>query len=165
MFNVNPQTQKKLDRFRKIKLGYYSFIVLSSILALLAAAELLVNSRALVVQYEDTLYFPTYSDFHPGTDFGLDYTYETNYRDLATHFKQTQSSNWVLMPMVPYNPYENDATNAIMRPEAPNSDRQHYLGTDTTSRDILARNLRAILCIGLQKVGCLIATSSMIHSH
>ena len=89
MFNFNPQTQKKLARFRKIKLGYYSFIVLSVMLALLAIAELLVNSRALVVQYEGTLYFPTYTDFHPGTDFGLDYAYETNYRDLAAQFDKT----------------------------------------------------------------------------
>ena len=139
MFNFNPQTQKKLARFRKIKLGYYSFIVLGLMLSLLSVAELLVNSRALAVQYEGALYFPTYTDFHPGTDFGLNYTYETNYRDLAKHFNDTDSSNWVLMPVVPYNPYENDATDSIMRPEAPNAARQHYLGTDTTSRDILAR--------------------------
>ncbi|MDG1924325.1 MAG: hypothetical protein P8I59_03640 [Pseudomonadales bacterium] len=87
MFNFNPQTQKKLARFRKIKLGYYSFMVLSLMLVLLSVAELLVNSRALVVQYEGALYFPTYTDFHPGTDFGLDYPYETNYRDLVKHFK------------------------------------------------------------------------------
>ena len=75
MFTFNPQTLKKLRRFRHIKRGYYSFVFLSVLLVLLAFGELLVNSRALVVKYEGNLYFPTYTDFHPGTDFGLHYSY------------------------------------------------------------------------------------------
>jgi microcin C transport system permease protein len=43
------------------------------------------------------------------------------------------------MPLVPYNAYENDSSTSVYRPEAPNAERAHYLGTDTTSRDILAR--------------------------
>ncbi|MCP5356810.1 MAG: ABC transporter permease subunit [Pseudomonadales bacterium] len=136
---LNPQTLKKLRRFREIKRGYYSFLILVGFLLLSLAGEMLINNRALVVSYEGDLYFPTYSAFHPGTDFGLDYPYETNYRDLKQHFEETGSDNWVLMPLIPYSPFENDASSGIFRPEAPNAERQHYLGTDTTSRDILAR--------------------------
>ncbi len=139
MFKFNPQTLKKLRRFRHIKRGYYSFVFLSVLLVLLAFGELLVNSRALVVKYEGNLYFPTYTAFHPGTDFGLDYSYEVNYRDLQAHFREEGAGNWVIMPLVPYNPYENNAKGGVFKPTPPSLAERHFLGTDTTSRDIVAR--------------------------
>lgn len=139
MLALNPQTLKKLRRFRAIKRGYYSFLALVVLLLLCASGELLVNSRALVVSYEGELYFPTYGAFHPGTDFGLEYSYETNYRELQASFAAAAGENWVLMPPVPYNPYENHAAGGIFKPEPPSLAQSHYLGTDTTSRDILAR--------------------------
>lgn len=139
MFNFNPQTLKKLRRFREIRRGYYSFVILAVLLVVLALGELLVNSRALIVNYEGEWFFPTYTAFHPGTDFGLDYSYEVNYRELQEKFAAEGGDNWVLMPLVPYNPYENNAVGGVFRPAAPSLADQHYLGTDTTSRDILAR--------------------------
>ncbi len=139
MIRFNPQTLKKLRRFREIKRGYYSFLALSVLLVVLACGELLVNSRALVVKYDGELFFPTYTAFHPGTDFGLDYSYEVNYRELRDRFSREQGDNWVLMPLVPYNPYENNARDGVFRPGAPSLADRHYLGTDTTSRDIVAR--------------------------
>ncbi|MBJ37698.1 MAG: peptide ABC transporter permease [Gammaproteobacteria bacterium] len=139
VLNLNPQTLKKLRRFRAIKRGYYSFITLMLLLVLCAFGELLVNSRALVVSYEGELYFPTYGAFHPGTDFGRDYSYETDYRELRNTFEETGSGDWVLMPPVPYNPFENHSTTGIFKPQPPSFEQAHYLGTDTTSRDILAR--------------------------
>jgi microcin C transport system permease protein len=139
MLQLNPQTLKKLRRFREIKRGYYSFLILAGLLLVLAFGELLVNSRALIVSYDGELFFPTYTGFHPGTDFGLDYSYEVNYRDLQEKFNSRAGEDWVLMPLVPYNPYENNGHGGMFRPTAPSAENQHYLGTDTTSRDILAR--------------------------
>ena len=92
MFTLNPQTIKKLRRFREIKRGYYSFLLLAGLLLLMCFGELLVNSRALVVSYEGGLYFPTYTSFHAGTDFGLDYSYEVNYRDLKQKFMEEKET-------------------------------------------------------------------------
>lgn len=139
IFAFNPQTVKKLRRFREIKRGYYSFLILAGILVLSLVGELIINNRALVVSYEGSLYFPTYTDFHPGTDFGLGYSYETNYRDLKEKFATEDNDNWVMLPLVPYSPFENHAPGGIFKPEPPTLEHKHYLGTDTTSRDILAR--------------------------
>jgi microcin C transport system permease protein len=139
MLNLNPQTLKKLRRFQEIKRGYYSFLFLCGLLFVLSIAELWVNSRAIVVNYEGDLYFPTYTAFRPGTDFGLDYAYETNYRELQKKWEEEGSDNWLIMPLVPYNEYENHSSTGIYKPEPPNFELRHYLGTDTTSRDILAR--------------------------
>ncbi|MAV25962.1 MAG: peptide ABC transporter permease [Gammaproteobacteria bacterium] len=136
---INPETRKKLRRFREIKRGYYSFLILAGLLGLSLFGEVLVNSRALVVSYEGSLYFPIYTDFHPGTDFGESYSYETNYRNLQARWQKEGSDNWLIMPPVPYNQFENHATGSVFKPEPPSMASQHYLGTDTTSRDILAR--------------------------
>ncbi len=139
MITLNPQTQKKLRRFKAIKRGYYSFLLICLILVLTTFAELLINSRALLVSYEGEWFFPTYTQYHPGTDFGEDYAYETRYRALNARWQAEGSENWMLMPLVPYSPYENDSANGVFKPTAPSAAQQHYLGTDSTSRDILAR--------------------------
>jgi microcin C transport system permease protein len=137
----NPRTLKKLNRFRQIKLGYGSLIVLTTLLLVSLLAELIVNNRAILVKYEGSYFLPTYTAFHPGTDFGLDYSYETNYRKLQLKFLQQQGDNWVLMPLVPFSPTENHAVGNQFKTTAPSFEQKHYLGTDTTSRDILARLL------------------------
>lgn len=138
-FALNPDTVKQLRRFRSIKRGYYSALALGGALVLSFGAELLVNSRALIVSYEGELYFPTYGDIIPGRTFGLDYEYETNYRELKAQFQEQDEGNWVLMPPVPFGPLENDLTPGYFPPYAPSFESGHYLGTDQTGRDVLAR--------------------------
>jgi len=138
-FQLNPLTRRQLQRFRAIKRGYLSFLLFGFLLLLAAGAELLVNSRALIVRYRGRLYFPTYSAFHPGTDFGEDYSYETNYRRLAQKFARAHDGDWVLLPPIPYNPYENDFRPGVYPPTRPSWRERHLLGTDTTGRDVLAR--------------------------
>jgi microcin C transport system permease protein len=76
----------------------------------------------------------------PGRVFGLPYDYETNYRDLKILLKEN-NQGWVLMPLIPYNPYENDLKTGTYPPFKPSFSSGHYLGTDTTGRDIAARLL------------------------
>jgi microcin C transport system permease protein len=105
------------------------------------SAEMLVNSRALMVNYEGKYYFPTYGDMIPGHTFGLDYDYETDYRQLAEQFAEERNGNWVLLPPVPYNAFENDLKEDQFPPFAPSIQNKHYLGTDAVGRDIVARLL------------------------
>ncbi len=139
LLNLNPQTIKQLKRFKSIKRGYWSAVLLVVLLALCLVAELFVNSRALMVSYEGEWYFPTYTALNPGTTFGLDYEYETNYRELRAKFEEEDQGNWVLMPPVPYNAFENDLKVGSYPPNPPSLEDEHYLGTDSTGRDILAR--------------------------
>jgi microcin C transport system permease protein len=138
-FKIDPITLKKFRRFRSIRRGYYSFLLIAGAVVLSILAELLVNSRALVVHHEGQWYFPTYAKAYPGHTFGLDYAYETNYRELKARFREEGRGNWVLLPPVPYNPYENDLKPDDLPPFRPSIPDRHFLGTDASGRDVMAR--------------------------
>jgi len=138
-FRFNPLTIKKFHRFQSIRRGYASLLVMMLMILLSLGAELLVNSRALVVHYNGAFYWPTYGNPMPGVTFGLDYQHETNYRELARQFKMKGEGNWVLMPPVPYNPYENDLRPDSPPPSPPSFPDRHLCGTDASGRDVLAR--------------------------
>jgi microcin C transport system permease protein len=139
MFNINPLTIKQIRRFKAIKRGYISSIVFCLLILLSIFAELLVNNRALLVKYDGKFYFPTYGSIIPGKKFGLGYEYETNYRELEKKLNDVNTGNFVILPPVPYNAFENDLKDNAFPPFAPSFEDKHYLGTDKTGRDIAAR--------------------------
>ncbi len=145
---LNPLTKKKWKRFISIKRGFFSFIVLIIMLLISIFAELFINSRALIVYYNGKLWFPTYTNMIPGKTFDLNYEYETNYRELQKKFKTEKSidikhgkisNNFVIMPLIPFNPYENDLKENSYPPFPPSFSERHFMGTDNVGRDILAR--------------------------
>ncbi|WP_330961758.1 ABC transporter permease [Photobacterium sp. 53610] len=138
MLSLSPLTQKKIKRFKEIRRGYWSLVILSTLLVLSLFAEFLINSKALVVKYQGAYFFPVMSDVLPGTTFGEDYQSEAQYRDLKLRFTEAGQGDYVIMPLVPWNPLEQDFSGDFP-PTAPDAESRHYLGTDTIGRDILAR--------------------------
>jgi microcin C transport system permease protein len=139
---LNPLTVRKLRRFRELKRGYYSFWLLLGLTVLSLGAELLVNDKALAVRYEGQWSFPTYADVKLGAEFGLEgpaARSPVDYRELKARFEAEGRGNRVIMPLVPFSPFENNAYDGILRATPPDAARGHYLGTDSTGRDILAR--------------------------
>ncbi|MGF1530352.1 MAG: ABC transporter permease [Puniceicoccaceae bacterium] len=141
-FRWDPLTRRKFRRFRQIKRGYFSFLLLSSICILSLFAEAFINNRALIVRHEGRFYFPFLSEVYLGNTFGLigsEAFTPTNYRNLKGHWKESQAESWILMPWIPYSPNENNPFEGVLKPRPPSPQAQHYLGTDSTGRDILAR--------------------------
>jgi microcin C transport system permease protein len=137
MISLSPVTIKKIRRFVSIKRGFWSLVILGIMIFISFFAEVFINSKALLVYYNGKIYFPTYTQMIPGSEFNLGYEYETNYRELKKKFKNT--SNFLIMPPVPYNPYENDLKPDSYPPFPPSFKEKHFLGTDNVGRDILAR--------------------------
>ncbi|MDT8378941.1 MAG: ABC transporter permease subunit [Desulfotignum sp.] len=137
--SLNPVTRRKLKRFVSIRRGFWSFLIIAGLILFSFTAELFINSRALVVRYQGDWYFPTYGKMIPGTAFGLDYQYETDYRELKQIFDRAGQGDVVILPPVPYNPYENDLRLNEYPPFPPSFKDRHFLGTDNVGRDILAR--------------------------
>jgi len=66
-FRLSPITQRRVDRFRSIRRGYYSLIILLVAIVLSIFAPFLAESRALFVWYEGRAYFPTFQYFDMDT--------------------------------------------------------------------------------------------------
>lgn len=145
MFRLNPITRKKLHRFRQIRRGYFSFVVLATLVLFSVLAELFINNRALVVRYDGQWFFPTYGPVRMGSEFGLEGVggqTPVNYRELKERFRsESGAGNWVVMPIIPYSPYENISYGGVFRATAPSWERLHLFGTDGIGRDIFARTV------------------------
>jgi microcin C transport system permease protein len=139
LLQLSPLTLKTLRRFRAIRRGYWSAVLIVVFILLSVLAELFINSRALLVIHDGQWYFPTYGAVIPGEVFGLGYQYETNYRELKQKYMDEDGANHIYMPLIPYDAYENDLVAGSYPPHAPSFSSRHYLGTDTAGRDVVAR--------------------------
>ena len=134
--------QKRWKKFKSIKRGYYSFILIIGLYILSFLLPLIINSKALIVQYKGDYYFPAFKDVMPGINAYYDGTMfdqgtpgEANFRQLQK--KWTGSNNWIIMPIYPYNPFEDITNNENSMYEPPST--THWFGTDNTGRDVFAR--------------------------
>ncbi len=145
---LSPIWQARLQRFRKNKIGYYSFLLFLLIFTACMAVNFIANDKPILVKYQDNYFFPV-AKAYPETTFGGIFETETNYQDPVVQELITQQG-FMIMPIIPFA----DQTPSISRTEAfpapPNS--INWLGTDDQGRDVLARilyGLRVSLLFGL----------------
>ena len=130
--------QKRWVKFKSLKRGYYSLIILLTLYLISFFLPLFINNRALVVRYNDKFYFPVITGYVSGKTFGQDVPGEARYRSLKMQFEQKSGTNdWVLLPIYPYSPYEDITYEGNKMYEPPSM--VHWLGTDNTGRDVFAR--------------------------
>jgi len=141
--------QRRWKKFKSLKRGYYSLIILVTVYALSFLLPLLVTNKALVVKYDGELYFPAFaelfgaSSYHPSSQFGLAGDEDVDYRVLDDFLDSQGGDNWVLMPLYPYSPMEDISTTGndkFLPPftSGPTSPAR-LLGTDDRGRDVFAR--------------------------
>ena len=82
---LDPITRKRLQRFRRIKRGYYSFLILAAGMILSVFAPYLAESRALFVWHEGRPYFPTF-EFYPMNTFAQEPPPAWGMGDLETEY-------------------------------------------------------------------------------
>ena len=129
--------QKRWQKFKSLKRGYYSLIILSSLYILSFLLPVLINNKAIIVKYNDNYYFPILTGYIPGKTFGQDVPGEAKYRPLKKRFDDSESNNWLILPLYPYSPYEDITSDGNKMYEPPSS--KHWLGTDNTGRDVFSR--------------------------
>ena len=128
--------RRRIRKFRRLKRGYYSFVLLLVAYLISFVLPLLINNRALVVRYNGEYYVPMVT-FYPASTFGRDAIGEPNYRELREEFRREGEGHWVLLPLYPYS-----ATEALLDlPGFPPHPPQwpHIFGTDDRGRDVFAR--------------------------
>lgn len=144
----NPRSvsvlRRRWQKFRTLRRGWYSFVILLASYLASFFLFLLVNNQAIAVHYEGQTYFPAFASLFEGRiyqarDFGQRAIGETNYRKLAASFaKDPAGGNWVLLPPYPFSPTENLLRELPGNPPHPPS-LEHWCGTDDRGRDVFAR--------------------------
>lgn len=103
---VNPATVRKIKRFKEIKRGYYSMIVLLGLVVLAALDQVVVGKEALAVKTREGWIFPAFTP-KPfiGRDFGIEgdrADAPVNYRRLKLDLAAEKEGGRVIMPLIPY---------------------------------------------------------------
>ena len=92
MENIKVQSnsiiRRRWRKFKTLKRGYYSLIILLSLYVLSFFLPLLINNKALVVKYKGEYFFPVFTGFVSGKVFDQDVPGEARYRLLKESFKK-----------------------------------------------------------------------------
>ena len=129
--------KRRWEKFKTLKRGYYSLIILLITYGISFFLPLLINNRALIVKYNGDYYFPAFSGYVSGETFNQDVPGEARYRKLKNEFRENGNGNWVLLPPYPYSPFEDITFEGNKMYQPPSS--LHWMGTDNTGRDVFAR--------------------------
>lgn len=102
----NPVTLRRIRRFKEIKRGYFSLIILIVLGGLAALDQVIVGKEALAVRYNDKWTFPAFTQTpFKGSDFGVEgerTDAQVNYRKLKLAFEENDRAegNRVIMPLI-----------------------------------------------------------------
>jgi microcin C transport system permease protein len=132
---MNPMNRRRIAAFRSSKRGMISLAIFGTLFFLSLFAELLANSKPILIRYDGGFYSPMLKDY-PETTFGGDFPTNTVYSDPEVK-KLIEEKGWILWPPIPYS-YDTVLKGEGRTTLQPPS-RQHWLGTDDSGRDVLAR--------------------------
>lgn len=158
---LSELNRRRWRNFRRNGRAFWSLVIFSVLFVLAMCAEIVANDKPIVASYRGELYFPAYN-FYPETAFGGDFATEAIYNDpavqclIVTGGRQDcwetpedliaavdagtsdipqEEQGWMIWPPIPF--HYSTINNVGSAPSAP--DGTHWLGTDDTARDVLAR--------------------------
>ena len=133
--------RRRWRKFRTLKRGWYSFLLLTGAYLLSFASPLLINNKAIAVKHEGKWHFPVFEDHIEAIDLGQRKIGEPNYRSLKEQYDEAEGDDWILMPPYPYGPLESLLAEPSFVGQRPPTapDSQHWMGTDDRGRDVFAR--------------------------
>ena len=116
---LTPITVRKIERFKSIKRGYYSFLLLIGLTGIAALDQVLVGGEALAVRHDGKWSFPAFSrEIEKGGQFGLEgdaAVSPPDYRELKAAFEKAGDGDRVVLPLWPYSP-TGDSIPAVAEP-------------------------------------------------
>lgn len=159
---LSPLNQRRWRNFKANRRAFWALWLFLALFVASLCAEIIANDKPILLRYRGEFYVPAYK-FYPETAFGGDFRTEAIYRDEAvqclivtggreecwddpeTYMAEARESGtvegeavetgWMLWPPIPY--HYRTINNVGTAPSAP--DNKHWLGTDDTARDVMAR--------------------------
>ncbi len=148
-------TRERFRRFRRNRRAWWSCLILAAAFVLSLGSEGISNDKPLCLHYHNSWYFPVLR-FYPGTRFGLPDATAPDYPALARDSSFRAAGGWMLFPPIRWGPYRSNLELAGNPPQPPSL--QHWLGTDSTARDVLSRLLYGFrLCMAFALIIALLS--------
>ena len=102
----NPVAVRRAKRFKEIKRGYYSLLILLFLAGFASLDQVVVGKEALAVRYGGKWFFPAFTpEQFKGSDFGIAGELAdapVDYRMLQKAFEKDGSLGKVHLPLIPY---------------------------------------------------------------
>ena len=133
--HFSPLTQKRWQRFKSNKRGFWSLWIFLILFALTGVAELWVNDKPLLIRYNDQWFTPITTHYLESDFFG-DFELSADYRD-PVFIETIEENGWMLWPIVRFHYSTINYNTPTPAPSAPTGD--NWLGTDDQARDVFAR--------------------------
>lgn len=136
MLSLSPVNQRRWQRFKANRRGYWSLWIFLAVFAASLGGELLANDKPLLVVSQGHWYFPAVSRYTE-QEFGGQLPFQPDYR--SAYFRQMikQQGGWMLFPPIEFSA---DTVNYDLRTAAPSPPGgENWLGTDDQARDVMAR--------------------------
>ena len=154
-------SKRRFQNFKLNKRAYWSLIIFCSLFFISLFSEIIANERPLLVKFQNNYYFP-FINFYSEETFGGDFKTEAIYKDKEVQCLIISDGNtecwdypeevinkiesnpenfnksWIIWAPIPYS---YNTINDLERAAPSPPDQKHWLGTDDTSRDVLARIL------------------------
>ncbi|MDR0279250.1 MAG: ABC transporter permease [Paucimonas sp.] len=138
MFCLSPVSQRRWQRFRSNRRGWFSLWAFAALLTLSLGAELIANDKPLVLGYQGSLYFPAFKRYTE-QEFGGQLPFQPDYRSQYVRELIEGKGGWMLFPPVPFSADTPNYDLQVPAPSPPTA--SNWLGTDDQARDVLARVL------------------------
>ncbi|UTW08033.1 ABC transporter permease [Pseudomonas benzenivorans] len=133
---LSPINQRRFERFKAHKRGWWSLWIFLVLFVLTLGAELIANDKPLVVQYDDQWYFPVLKRY-PETTFGGEFPLQANYKSPYIQGLIEEKDGWMIWPPIPFSYSSINYDLEVPAPAPPST--ANWLGTDDQGRDVLAR--------------------------
>ncbi len=138
MFCLSPVSQRRWQRFRSNRRGWFSLWAFAALLTLSLGAELIANDKPLVLGYQGSLYFPAFKRYTE-QEFGGQLPFQPDYRSQYVRDLIEAKGGWMLFAPVPFSADTPNYDLQVPAPSPPTA--SNWLGTDDQARDVLARVL------------------------
>lgn len=133
---LSPLNQRRFERFKAHKRGWWSLWLFLCLFILSLGAELIANDKPLVVRYDGGWYFPVFKRY-PETTFGGEFPLQANYKSPYVRDLIEDKDGWMIWPLIPYNYASINYDLRVPAPAPPSA--ENWLGTDDQGRDVLSR--------------------------
>lgn len=137
----SPLTRRRWANFCANRRGYWSLWIFLALFTITLFAEVVANDKPLIIKHEGRFYFPIFKTYAE-TEFGGVFKVEADYKD---HFVQRlieDKGGWMIWPIIPFSYQTIDYYLPGPAPYPPS--KEHWLGTDDTGMDVVARLIYGI---------------------